>query len=45
MPLGEGLFWQTIIEIRKKADGELFRRNLSPVAFVPLIGEYSVRSR
>jgi len=45
MPLGEGQFSQTMIEIRKTKDGEIIRRNLSSVAFVPLIGEYGVRSR
>lgn len=37
LPLGDTLFGQTLVRIEKAADGAVHRKNLLPVAFVPLV--------
>jgi protein-L-isoaspartate(D-aspartate) O-methyltransferase len=40
IPVGNALLFQSLIRVRKKADGSLVRENLGGVAFVPLTGHF-----
>jgi protein-L-isoaspartate(D-aspartate) O-methyltransferase len=40
IPVGNALLFQSLIRIRKKADGSLVKENLGGVAFVPLTGHF-----
>jgi len=42
MPLGDVLSYQHWVEVEKLAEGEIKRKNLTEVRFVPLIGKYGV---
>ncbi|MEM3716042.1 MAG: protein-L-isoaspartate O-methyltransferase [Candidatus Bathyarchaeia archaeon] len=40
IPVGEVGFYQTLIRLRKTADGRVMEEDLGGVAFVPLVGKY-----
>lgn len=43
MPLGDALLFQNWIEVTKLSEGEIKRKNLLEVRFVPLIGRYGLK--